>query len=110
LLKDLLAGPAPGINKADYVMATLLDTGALLDVMGKLRQVYPNLLHVERPHLELAGSTRQRRADHRSLNDAELFADFFANVTGLDLSPAQAEAYEAVVNELRRSEREAVCT
>jgi len=110
LLKEILAGPEPDIGKDDYVMATLLDTGALLDVMGKLRQVYPNLLHVERPHLELAGTSRQRREDHRSLNDAELFADFFANVTGLDLSPAEAEAYEAVVNDLRRRDREAACT
>lgn len=110
MLKDLLACPDPDIGKDDYVMATLLDTGALLDVMGKLRQVYPNLLHVERPHLELAGASRQRREDHRSLNDAELFADFFSNVTGLDLSPAEAEAYEAVVNDLRRRDREAACT
>ena len=31
-----------------YLEVSLLDTGAILDPIGQLRQVYPNVLHVER--------------------------------------------------------------
>ncbi len=32
----------------DYLKITLLDEGALIDPINKLRQVYPNVLHLER--------------------------------------------------------------
>lgn len=106
-LKDILNGPEAGAGREDYVMVTLLDTGAVLDVMGKLREVYPNVLHVERPCLEFGSNVVRARVDHRKLNDADLFADFFSQVTGGDLSPAEAAAYEFIVDDLRRREREA---
>ncbi len=107
-LKEILQGPGPGENPDDYLMVSLLDTGALLDSMGKLREVYPNVLHVERPCFADGGGSCRNRADHRKLNDADLFADFFSQVTGEDLSPEHAKAYEAVVDDLRGQEREAV--
>lgn len=105
-LKEILQGPSPGENPEDYLMVSLLDTGAILDAMGKLREVYPNVLHVER--LCLGGQSRgcRDRTDHRKLNDADLFADFFSQVTGEDLSPDHAKCYEGVVDDLRRQERE----
>lgn len=107
-LKDVLAGPGPGENTDDYLMVSLLDTGAILDSMGKLREVYPNVLHVERPCFADGGRVCRDRADHRKLNDADLFADFFSEVTGEDLGPDHAAAYEVVVDNLRGQEREAV--
>lgn len=32
----------------DYLKVTLLDEGALIDPINKLRQIYPNVLHLER--------------------------------------------------------------
>jgi exonuclease SbcD len=109
-LKDILKADAPDVCKDDYVMVTLLDTGAILDVMGKLRQVYSNVLHVERPRVESATTGMKRRVDHRSVNDGELFADFFSEVTGGDISPTEIAAYEAIVDDLLRRDREAVCS
>jgi exonuclease SbcD len=106
-LKDILNGPESGHSREDYVMVTLLDTGAILDVMGKLREVYPNVLHVERPCLDFGSGAARDRVDHRKLNDADLFADFFSQVAGKDLTDAEAAAYELIVDDLRRREREA---
>jgi DNA repair protein SbcD/Mre11 len=107
-LKDVLTGPGPGESREDYLLVSLLDTGALLDVMGKLRDVYPNVLHVERPALAPSGDRLSRTTDHRKLNDADLFGAFFAEVTGEGLSAEEASAYESVVDEFRRQDREAV--
>ncbi len=108
-LKEILAGPEPGENRDDYLMVTLLDTGAILDVMGKLREVYPHVMHVERPGLERSGvGPTSRRPDHRTLNDAQLFADFFVQVTGSQLTTEEISAYESIADELRKLEREVV--
>ncbi len=75
--------------------------------MGKLREVYPNVLHVERPYLEVSGSAGRAPEDHRKLSDADLFAAFFREVTGDELSHTHTEAYCRVTDDLIRREREA---
>ena len=107
-LKDVLAGPKPGENREDYIMATILDTEAILDVMGKLRQVYPNVLHIERPHFAFAGEKSSGGKDCRKHSDLELFAAFFKESTGHALTQEQSAAYESIVEELRSSQREAL--
>jgi exonuclease SbcD len=107
-LSDLLAGPKAGENRDDYLMVTLLDTGAILDAMGKLREVYPNVLHLERPILTGAGQIHTSQRDHRRMNDAELFAAFFHEVTGAELTGEQTSEYAAVVDSMRQREREVV--
>ena len=85
---------------------TLLDTGALLDPMGRLRAVYPNALHLERPALEQAGQGRSPNPEQLARGDEALFADFFHQVTGGPLAPAQQAALHEVLEDLRREERE----
>jgi DNA repair protein SbcD/Mre11 len=106
-LEEMINNPDPAMNREDYLMVTLLDTGAILDAMGRLKEVYPNVLHVERACLGAAGNTDVNVRDHRKLNDMDLFAAFFAQVTGTDLGEAEAATYESVVDDLRRREREA---
>jgi exonuclease SbcD len=105
-LADILKGPKAGENPQDYLMVTLLDTGAILDAMGKLREVYPNVLHIDRPALTEPGQMPNGRADHRRMNDAQLFAGFFSEVTGSELSAEEASVYTAVVDAMRQRERE----
>ncbi len=106
-LRDLLTDPESGKNREDYIVATILDKGAILDVMGKLREVYPNVKHVERPALVTSGRDDRPRVDHRKLNDLQLFDSFCMEMTGEPLSDEQRAAYESVVDDLRRRQREA---
>lgn len=105
-MTDLLAGPQNGESREDYIMATLKDTGAILDAMGKLREVYPNVLHIERPHLIEGGELRGPAGDHRRLSEIDLFSSFFEQVTGDPLSDGQNRAFAAALEELYRKERE----
>jgi len=106
-INDILTGPQQGENREDYLMVTLKDTGAILDAIGKLREVYPNVLHIERPHLTTGGELRGPGADHRRLSETDLFSSFFEQVTGAPLSEEQTCAFTATVEELYRKEREA---
>jgi exonuclease SbcD len=106
-LAEILAGPQAGESRDDYLMVTLLDREPILDAMGKLRTVYPNVLHLMRPQFTPTGEEHGQRGDHRRLSDVELFNAFFAQMTGAALNPAQAEAYSAIIETLRQREREA---
>lgn len=91
----------------DYVLIRLTDRKAILDAMGKLRQVYPNTLHVERPGI-LAGEERARSGgDYLKRSEVDLYRDFHQEVTGLELEKDAAKAFEDTVSQLREVEREA---
>lgn len=102
-MSDLLNGPGPGEDPEDYLLVSLIDTGAILDAMGRLREVYPNVLHLERPFFASHEGT-SGTGDHRRRTDGELFADFFAHVTGEALTDEQAAVYESVARGLRSRE------
>jgi exonuclease SbcD len=74
--------------------------------MGKLREVYPNVLHIERPFFDAYRGSQGNRADYRKLNDIELFKTFFREVTGQELNAEHIEAYRSVIDELRKSQSE----
>ncbi len=105
-LNDILSAPPNAPGREDYLMVTLKDTGAILDAIGKLREVYPHVLHIERPHLTAGGELRRPAHDHRRLSESALFASFYADVTGSPLTAAQEEAYAEKVDEMYRKDRE----
>jgi exonuclease SbcD len=105
-MNDILKGPTSGQNREDYVMVTLLDKGAILDAMGKIREVFPNCLHVERPALTAEGRDMAVAADHTKTTDVDLFRSFFTQTTGEELSEDQARAFAAVAEAIDRAQRE----
>ena len=108
LLADLLVEGRADPRSTDYIEAVLLDKGAILDAIGQLREVYPNVLLIDRPALEASAPGDEPRPDPRETGDAELFERFFAHVCGAPPSQQQAAAFAAVVDALRGRDREAV--
>jgi DNA repair protein SbcD/Mre11 len=105
-IADLLRNPNNGGSKDDYLEVTLLDKGAILDPMGRLRQVYPNVLHLQRPDM-LETSTRPSAEPKTSrVSEVDLFKDFYSEVTGDALSEDQLTAYQSVVEKLKSRDRE----
>ena len=94
-------------RRDDYVVAALLDRGALLDPIGQLRAVYPNTLTIERPLYEVGGPGGERRPRPGSAGDLELFEAFFDYATGEPLTAAQRNALAALIDRLERRRREA---
>ncbi|MEQ2526616.1 exonuclease SbcCD subunit D [Bacillaceae bacterium CLA-AA-H227] len=67
----------------DYLKITLHDEGALIDPINKLRQVYPNVLHLERKILltdmEKKQSYSVKREEKKS--EIDLFEQFYQEMT-----------------------------
>jgi exonuclease SbcD len=83
-LRDILKGPQNGASKEDYLMISLKDPGAILDIMGKLREVYPNVLHIEREHLTGEEQFCTGGKDLRKFGELKLFSSFFQECTGME--------------------------
>jgi exonuclease SbcD len=106
LMADLLKGPSDGDAKDDYLEVMITDPGPVLDAMGRLREVYPNVLHIRRPEHERGAAEASDRRNIRAMDDAQLFKAFYSHVTGGELTTEQEFAFIQVVDELRRRERE----
>jgi exonuclease SbcD len=103
---DILRTPPHAGKKEDYLMISLLDSGVILDPMRRLKAVYPNLLHIERPALSPDNRETGLRIDHRKIDDMELFSSFYSQVTGSKLPDNEAEAFSDVIEKVIKQERE----
>jgi DNA repair protein SbcD/Mre11 len=104
-LKELLG--EPGVASHDYLLVRLLDKEAILDPMGKLRQAFPNALHVERPGLWSTGEVQVAGRERLKASVMDLFAAFFQEMTDEPLDDRQRAAFAEIVEEMDREEREA---
>jgi len=89
MLVDLLEQAKTDTQRDDYLMIRLLDSQAILDAMGKLRAVYPNVMHLERSGLMAQKQELSLSRDHVKKGERVMFEDFFEQVSGEPLSEAQ---------------------
>ncbi|WP_026696096.1 exonuclease SbcCD subunit D [Peribacillus kribbensis] len=91
-------------SQEDYIKVTLLDELEILDPMGKLRQVYPNILHLERKW----NITDIRRKDSYSLkrdekkSELDLFQTFYSSMTDRVFDESKASIMTAVIEKTKR--------
>lgn len=105
---DLLRAGRNDPRNEDFIMARLLDRDPVLDVMGRLREAYPNLLHIERARAAAGDdSSATGLLDPRRRSEIDLFAAFYRDMTREDLDERQRAHLESVVAQIRRDEREA---
>lgn len=104
-LEDLLANPPSDDSAADYLLVRLDDEHALLDVMSRLRAVYPNVLQIERPGLINRGVDRVEHSESLKREELPLFADFFEQMRGEALNDEQRQLLSEALEQLRRDER-----
>ncbi len=91
-LADIIEQGFNDPQRDDYLQIRLTDKHAILDVMGKLRQVYPNVLHIERPGLMAASPQQNARRDQLKKGELSMFNDFFEQISGEPLTTEQ-QAY-----------------
>ena len=93
-------------NADDYLLVRLTDRHAILDPMNKLRAVYPNVLHLEKPGMLETGQQQMNRETLKR-GELEMFRDFFVQITGQTLNDEQDEAVRNAITELNKQEAEA---
>lgn len=104
-LNTLLEQGKTDPHNDDYLLVRLTDKHALLDPMGKLRQVYPNVLHIEKPGM-LDMSDQAINRDKLKRGELEMFRDFFEQVQGQALLPEQDEAIKEIISQIHKFEGE----
>ena len=105
-LKELLeAGQCAGEERFDYLQAILTDRGELIDPMGTLRSVYPNMMQIIREEKELTGAGEElTKAGAGTLTQRKdalaLFEDFYRQVREEPLSEEGKSIVAELVKEL----------
>lgn len=105
-LEEIIKAGRADKRKEDYILARLLDPGPVFDAMGRLREVYPNALHIERPLLAPTAGVAMTRAQ-REKGPVELFSSFYKQVTPAELTKEQAAAFKEGVNAAEKALGEA---
>ena len=103
-LAELLAAGTRDPHRDDYLLVRLTDSHAILDVMSKLREVYPNVLHLERPGLMARGEALQVGRERLKQGELAMFEDFFDQVAGEKLSDEQRTIVTAALDALHKEE------
>ncbi|HED33268.1 MAG TPA: exonuclease SbcCD subunit D [Gammaproteobacteria bacterium] len=88
----------------DFLLVRLTDAHAILNAMGQLRKVYPNVLHLEKPGLMAINENHQLQREKLKLSELDMFCDFFNHVSGRDLTEEQQAGLEDVINMLHNRE------
>ncbi|MEW9502509.1 exonuclease SbcCD subunit D [Jeotgalibacillus marinus] len=93
-------------KRDDFLKITLLDDGALIDPMNQLRQIYPNVLHLERK-LALRDQSKRTTASldaREGKTDIDLFKEFYDQVTTSDWSLQKENKLTTVLQHVRNKE------
>lgn len=88
-------------NADDYLLVRLTDRHAILDAMNKLRSVYPNVLHLEKPGMLETGEQQMKRETLKR-GELEMFRDFFLQITGQTINEEQDEAVQQAIIEVNK--------
>ncbi|SDX73066.1 exonuclease SbcCD subunit D [Salimicrobium album] len=103
---DLMKGDAT-VNRDNYLNIRLLDDGEILDPVGQLKTVYPNVLHLERKGI--TGSFREedieRVREKRNKAPIEVMSEYFELVKDEELSGEKQEILQQIIEDIRQSER-----
>lgn len=90
----------------DYLKITLLDEGALLDPINKLRQVYPNVLHLERK-IDITDMKKKQSFNitrNEKKSELDLFEQFYTEMTTAEFSSDKKEVMTDVIEKVLREE------
>lgn len=90
----------------DYLKVTLLDDGSLIDPIGKLRQIYPHVLHLERK-IESIDQKQLRNFSsikEEKKSELDLFEQFYREMTTAEFTDEKRELMAGIVNKVLKEE------
>lgn len=102
--KELLA--ELGEAKEDYIQATLTDTEELIDPIGTLRSVYPNVLQILLEKNQVSENIEYESRIHSvKKSTAQLFGEFYEMLKGEPLDEKRLAVVEEVALEAEEAEK-----
>lgn len=90
----------------DYIHITLTDEEDIPDAVTKLRVIYTNMMKLDYDNTRTRHSTiLSSEADVERKTPFELFADFYRQQNGTDMSPEQSEYMRAMIEKVWEDEQ-----
>lgn len=89
-------------NTSDYIQATLTDEGNLVDAIGRMRTVYPNIMRLDFENSMTRKNENAKTAatDVQKKNPMELFKEFFVAQNNVEMDEKQEEIMTRLLNRL----------
>lgn len=95
-MAELLATPRGDNSLRDYVRAVLMDRDPVLDPLGRLREVFPNVLELQFGRdSDAGGGTPKSAQDHRERSPDDLFKAFHRDMLGEEIDEAALHVFHA---------------
>lgn len=91
----------------DYVYITLLDETVILTPMEKIRTVFPNAMHVERPIIRGEKEMAPIGESKQAMDTTSLFNAFYKEILGNEPDDAMRTLFDELLDEELLEEREA---
>jgi len=101
-IDELILNGKKDENREDFIMAVLENEKAVMNPIGRLREIYPNIMKLERVYSALDTESRMTVKQRESKNDVELFEAFFEQVgeTGDEFSDEMRRAVTSIFDEI----------
>ena len=97
------AGVEDCSNREDYIQAILTDEGEIIDPIGKLRSVYPNIMILKREEKKDIGTSLTAASKgYKSKTELELFEEYYDRLGSGEFTEEKKEVIRNVVNEVFR--------
>ncbi|MBS4189360.1 exonuclease SbcCD subunit D [Bacillus sp. FJAT-49705] len=93
-------------NLDDYLKIILHDEGALIDPINKLRQIYPNILHLERKIENIDKKKKQffTSVKEEKKSEIELFKQFYQEMTTSEFTDEKIAVMTDVIKNVLKEE------
>lgn len=87
----------------DYLKVILHDEGAIIDPINKLRQVYPNILHLERriDRVDLKEKQNINLVKRESKTELTLFEEFYHEMTTSEFSQEKRSLVASIIDQVK---------
>jgi len=103
-LNEIIANATDDANSDDYLLIRLLDKHALYEPMAKLREVYPNVLQLEKPNLKLAGERQLLKKENLKKGEMPMFLDFYQQMTNDELDEDATKIVAELLDQIHQGE------
>nr|WP_288451439.1 exonuclease SbcCD subunit D [uncultured Anaerostipes sp.] len=103
-IRQLMEGEIRLGNQEDYVQVTLTDEEEILDAIGKVRTVFPNVMQICLENRRYARQ-QQIRAEEQDIlhqDPLQLFAEFYKMQNNIELEEEEAEKIKTIFEEVRQ--------
>lgn len=90
----------------DYLKVTLLDEGALIDPINRLRQIYPNILHLEKriEQVDLRKKQGLNTNHYERKTELDLFQDFYREMTTSEFTDAKSRIITQMIDRVKKED------